>query len=54
MRNLNACVYYNANAYGKGSPPTKIILHENLPLEIFSAIYGNMHVQCIYYREWIS
>ena len=29
----NPCVYYNANAYGKGSPPTKI---KNLPHEIFS------------------
>ena len=36
VKNLNACVYYNANAYGKGSPPTKISLHENLPHEIFS------------------
>ena len=36
MRNLNAYVYYTASAYGKGLPPTKIILHENLPHEIFS------------------
>ena len=29
FQTLPTALYYNANACGKGSPPTKIILHEN-------------------------